>query len=110
MSHATVPVIITKEAAEEVATLGMERELELMVDWTQKNVPYLQAIRVAPRYPESRHWWMYLVIKAHCKWSDELANAIPIEWDWAGWKADTFPPAVSSRFIMSCTFQPMPTV
>lgn len=110
MNAPSVPVILTEEAASQVASLGMQRELERMVNWTQKNVPNLQAIRVAPTHSGLPNLGTYLVIKAHCAGSDDLAEAVPVEWSWGGWKARTFPPSVCARFIMSCTFQPLPAL
>jgi hypothetical protein len=107
MNLTDVPVIVTEEAATQVASLGMQREMEQMIDWTQKNVPNLRAIRVKPSSAPFPHG-VVLVIKAHCEWSDNLADAVPVEWDWACWKVQVFPPAVCARFIMSCTFQPLP--
>lgn len=103
-----IPTIVTEEAAKWVSGLGMEPEMQRMIEWTRQKVPYLQAIRVIPSYCHYQQFGILLVIQAHCKWCDELANAIPVEWDWAGWKAQMFPPEVGMRFIVSCSFQPLP--
>ena len=43
----TVPLEVTEEAAAHVAKLGMQQELEQMLDWVRRHVAGLQEIRVA---------------------------------------------------------------
>ena len=104
-----VPVIVTEEAATRVATSGTERDLEVMLEWVQDNVPDLRAVHVTPGYSHHALTANLIVILAYRKWAEERPPTDLIEWDWAGWKAQTFPPPVCARFIMSCTFQPLPT-
>ncbi len=44
-----VPVEVTEEAAAHIAQLGMQQELEPMLDWVRQNVPSLREVRVALR-------------------------------------------------------------
>ena len=106
MNATTIPVSITEEAARRVALLGMHRELDLMVDWTRNNVPDLRAICVTP----GSCMQTLVIIYAYRTWDDANPPTDLIEWDWAGWKAETFPPRVCANFIMSSTFQPVPPV
>ena len=108
MSATTIPVSITEEAERRVALLGMEQELSLMLDWTRDNVPDIRAICVRPSMIRGGILANLVVIMAHRAWDDEHPPTDLIEWDWAGWKAQTFPPRVCLNFIMSCTFQPVP--
>ena len=109
MSTTTIPVSVTEEAGRRVALLGMQRELDAMLEWTQDNVPDLRAIRVTPSVIRGGILANLVVIMAYRTWDDENPPTDLIEWDWAGWKAQTFPPRVCANFIMSCTFQPVPT-
>ena len=105
MTTTTIPLFVTEESGRRVAQLEMQRELDAMIEWTRINVPDLQAIIVMPGYREDS----LVVIKAYRTWEKENPPTDLIEWDWAGWKAETFPPRVCANFIMSCTFQPPPT-
>ena len=109
MNLTTIPVLVTEEAGRRVAVLGMQRELDLMLEWTRNNVPNLRGIQVTPgsiRRPLKAH---LVVIKDYRSWDEEHPPTDLIDWDWAGWKAETFPPRVCANFIMSSTFQPVPT-
>ena len=44
-----VPLEVTEEAAAHIAKLGMQPELEQMLDWVRRNVTGLQEMRVAMR-------------------------------------------------------------
>jgi hypothetical protein len=109
MTTATIPVIISDEIRAQVAAAGMERELEVMLDWVRKTAPDLQGIHVGPGSPYSRLTRDLVVITAHRKWDDERPPTDLVEWDWICWKVQNFPPAVCCRLIMSCSFQPLPT-
>jgi hypothetical protein len=103
-----VPLEVTEEAAAHVATLGMQQELEQMLDWVRRNVAALQEIRVALR---RRFAYGELPPRVFI-WASraEPAEGAPhdlIEWDWAGWKAQTFPPKVCTSFTLFCTYQPL---
>lgn len=108
MIATTIPVTITEEAARRVAFLGMQSELDSMIEWTRGNVHKLHAIVVVPGAIRGGIHANLVVINAHCTFDEETLAAVPVEWDWAGWKAQTFPPRVCSKFIMSCTSQPVP--
>jgi hypothetical protein len=103
-----VPVVVPPKAAALVADLGMQAEMEQMFDWVRQNVPRLQAIRVELR--RSYHTpklGPHLII-----WAHQYPPTVPtveslIEWDWAGWKAQTFPPRVCTRFTMNRAFHPL---
>ena len=110
MNATTIPVFVTEEASRRVSLLGMQRELDAMIEWTRNNVPDLRAICVTPSVSRRPLKATLVVIKAHCDWNTEHPPTVPIEWDWAGWKAETFPPRVCANFIMSSTFQPVPTL
>ncbi len=103
-----VPLEVTEEAAAHIAALGLQQELEQMLDWVRRNVVGLREIRVAMR---RRFVWdnipPYVIIWAS---QEKPAEGTPydlIEWDWAGWKAQTFPPNVCTSFTSFCAYQPL---
>jgi hypothetical protein len=104
-----VPLEVTEEAAAHIAKLGMQPELEQMLDWVRRHVTALQEIRVAM----SRRLGYYgklpprVYIWAHQAKPAENAPVDLVEWEWAGWKAQTFPPQVCTSFTLFCTYQPL---
>ena len=104
MDTPTIPLLVTEEGARRVARLGMQRELDTMLDWTRDNVPDLRAIFVTPGSCMEN----LVLIKAYRAWDAANPPTDLIEWDWAGWKAQTFSPSVCANFIMSSSFQPVP--
>jgi hypothetical protein len=106
-----VPLEVTQEANAHIAKLGVQQELEQMLDWVRRNVAGLQEIRVAMsgRFP----WGKispFVVIWASRAQPPEGIPYDLIEWEWAGWKAQTFPPHVCSSFTLFCAFQPLATI
>jgi hypothetical protein len=103
------PVIVTEEAAAQVAEWGLQRELEANLDWVRQNVPQLRGIRVTrwtdlpklARPPE-------IIVQAHMEFSPASLKGQPIEWTWLDWavKALAFPvPFRCFRFHIS--FRPV---
>src|SRR5271163_4829327 len=103
-----VPLEVTEEAAAHIAMLGMQQELERMLDWVRQRVTSLQEIRVTLR----RHFGWGKLPPSVVIWASRAqpAEGTPydlIEWTWAGWKAQTFPPEVCTSFTLFCTYQPL---
>src|SRR5262245_47770293 len=46
MTEASVPVVIEEEAAECIARLQIQKEVELVIGWVRDNVPDLHGIRI----------------------------------------------------------------
>lgn len=93
-----VPVTITPEAAERVAELGMQTELERMLEHTKQAVDGLLRIDVnlAPPYDTGDEPGI-LIEPVSCK-SFRLGDAA--DRAWGEWKIDTFPPDVCRHFAM----------
>jgi hypothetical protein len=108
MTTTRIPVILEEEAGRRVARLNMHRELEVMLEWVQSHVPDLQGIRVTHGLSHSPVLANLVVIKAHRHWDAQRPPTDLVEWDWAGWKVQAFPPSICGNVIMSCTFQPLP--
>lgn len=98
MTPTTVPLTITPEAQALVAEIGMQRELEQMIEHTRQTVPRLRAIKVVfePRY--DTHDEPGILIEAVMEDPHRMDERI--ELDWIGWRVDTFPMEVSERFGM----------
>ncbi len=104
-----VPLEVTEKAAAHVARLGMQQELEQMLGWVRQNVAGLQEMRVAMSrrlgyYGKSPP---YVIIWAQQARPAENAPVDLVEWEWAGWKAQTFPPQVCASFLLCCSYQPL---
>jgi hypothetical protein len=106
--NAQVPVVISPNAAAFVAELGMHAEMEQMFDWVRQNVPRLQAIRMELHNPRlGSPFSPHLTIWAHQHPTADPTEEPLVEWEWDGWKAQTFPPQVCRRFIMNRAYRPL---
>jgi hypothetical protein len=102
MAETTIPVVVAEDAAARVAELGMQRELEKMIEHTRQVVPRLRAIHVTLEYdpacpsndPGVVIWAHRDDLSAEEAWTDQT------DWDWGGWKVTTFPPEVCQHFVM----------
>jgi len=106
-----VPLEVTEKAAAHIARLGMQQELEQMLAWVRRHVTSLQEIRVTVRTHFSYGKLPPLVVI----WASRAkpAEGTPydlIEWEWAGWKAQTFPPQVCTSFTLFCAYQPLASI
>jgi len=109
MEAPAVPNRMAEGAEALVARLGMERELGVMLDWVRRNVTGLVGIRIEISRPRCRHEdERHLIIRAHRDVPFEQALKELIDWEWSGWKAQTFPPRVCKHFVMASTFIPFP--
>jgi hypothetical protein len=95
---ATVPVTITPEAAARVAELGMQAELERMVEHTRQSVPGLRRIEVTLTPPYGERPSSGINIEAY---TDRPFIEGDRTWsDWGRWKVTTFPPEVCEHFVL----------
>lgn len=102
MSQTTVPVTITTEAAERLAELGMQRELDLMIEHTKQTVPGLHAITVVLEPCYDTRDEPGITIEATM--DDPHLEYDPTESEWGAWKVDTFLPEVCEHFVMMTTY------
>ncbi len=92
MSTTTVPVTITPEAAARAAELGLQREVEMIVDHLKQNVADLSSIEVEEAWPYDTGDETNVLINAYVnrRWTaDDPTKA----W-FRDWKINTFPPRV----------------
>jgi hypothetical protein len=98
---ATVPVTITPEAAARVAELGMQKELDLMLEHTRQTVPGLRAIRVIWETCHETGDELGLTIEA---WREvAYSGTDDVEGVWGTWLLSHFPPDVV-RYVALLTF------
>ncbi len=104
-----VPLEITQEAAAFIAARGMQQELEQMLDWVRRHVAGLQEIRVAMSKSSGGYGKLPPRVFIWASQAMSAANAPVdlVEWEWAGWKAQTFPGRVCTSFTLFCTYQPL---
>ena len=95
----TVPVTVSPEAAARVAELGLQAELERMIEHTCQTIPGLRRIEVIrfERYDMGGEPGVSL----------EAYSDQPLEveqkawWEWARWQVTTFPPEVCEHLSLS---------
>jgi hypothetical protein len=104
MATTTAPVLVTPEAAQRVAELGMQAELERMLEHTRQTVPGLRAIEVQLAWPYDTGDETSLVIEVTR--DDPHLGYDPIDSIWGEWKVKTFPPDVCRYFVMMSVYEP----
>jgi hypothetical protein len=93
----SVPIIVAPEAAARVQELGMQRELEAMLDHTRQHVAGLQSIEVILYHDETEPGQPRVIIAAHLDDSGP-ANDDPVSRQWGRWFVTTFAPTVRRWF------------
>ncbi len=91
-----VPLTIEPEAAARVAELGMQAELDRMLEHTRQVVSKLQHIRVVLEPPYDTGDEPYLTIEATRGGS--YAGDDPTQREWGDWLVNSFPPDVWRHF------------
>jgi hypothetical protein len=96
MSAATVPVTITSEAAARVTELGMQTELDQMLEHTRQTIPQLSkiAVDVALSYDTGTEIGVSIEAYTTIQWVREDRT----QWDWWAWQVRSFPPQVCEHF------------
>jgi len=96
--HTTVPITIQPDAAARVAELGMQAELDRMIQYTCDVVPNLERVALVLEPPYDTGDEPYLTIEAYR--SDAWTRDDETESEWGSWKVNTFPPDVCRHFAM----------
>jgi hypothetical protein len=104
MSTTTVPITITPEAARRVAVLGMQAELERMLEHTRLTVPGLRSVEVQLALPYDTGDETTILIEATR--DDPLLDYGPTDLNWGGWQVDTFSPDICRYFLMMSVYRP----
>src|SRR5262249_20382951 len=95
---ATVPVTITPEAADRVAELGMQAELEQRVEHARQTIPGLRRIDVTLTSPYDDRPEPGIDIEAYTE--RPFVEGDRTWSDWGRWKVTTFPPEVCEHFVL----------
>jgi hypothetical protein len=104
MNTTTVPVTILPEAAQRVAELGMQPELERMLEHTQHTVPGLRSIEVQLALPYDTGDETGITIAATM--DDPRLEYDSTDEEWGKWEVRTFPPEVCRYFVMLSVYGP----
>jgi hypothetical protein len=98
MTTATIPVTATPEADARVAELGMQIELERMLEHTRQTVPGLRAVEVQLALPYDTGDETTIVIQGVR--NQHHLDDDPTDTEWGRWQARTFSPDVCRYFVM----------
>jgi hypothetical protein len=104
MSTTSIPMTVTPEAAERVAELGMQAELERMLEHTRQTVPGLRSVEVQLALPYDTGDETSIIIRATM--DDPHGEYDPTDSEWGAWKVSTFPPDVCRYFVMMSVYEP----
>jgi hypothetical protein len=99
----TVPVTITPEAAAVVAWLGMQTELQRMLEHTLQTVPALKRIEVVLEPPYDTGMEDHILIEATR--GDPFRLDDPTREQWGAWRDETFPPDVGFHIGLYLTHE-----
>ncbi len=104
MTTVGVPITVESDATARVADLGMESQLQQMLEHTQQAVAGLRSIQVKLAYdPEEPDDDPRIVIRAYRR--DPDSDYDPTDWDWGVWFVNTFPPDVCRHFGMDSWYE-----
>ena len=98
MSVTTIPVTVDAEASVHVAELGMQRELDAMLEFLRQNVPDLHRIDVTlqPPYDTGDDPGVIIEITR----DDPHGEGDRIRKSWRDWKIDTYSPDIWRHFAL----------
>ena len=98
-SATTIPLTVTTEAADRVAELGYQAELDRMLEYTRHVVTGVQALEVFLVPPYDTGDEPGIIIQATC---DPAARDVndPVERRWDDWTIATFAPDVYRHFVL----------
>ena len=100
---ATIPMTIDADAAEFLAEIGQERELEVMLDHARATIPNLSAFHIELHdFPETGP--PSLTIEAYRDPPPEERDGVGREFD--RWMGATFPPQVLQNFTLIAMYHP----
>jgi hypothetical protein len=105
MSPTTIPVTIAPEAAERMAELGMQRELERMLDYLRQEVPGVLSVDVqlALPYDTGDETGIVLEVPLDRPWSDATGRRQICDW-----MVETLSPDANRYFTILTVAAPLP--
>jgi hypothetical protein len=98
----SVPVTVEPEAAARVAELGLQRELEQMLEHARQTIPNLLALEVQLALPYDTGDETYLAIQVMIR--GDHPDGFRVSKQWGQWMIHTFPPEVCEYFGLSVVY------
>lgn len=95
----TVPITITPEASEHIASLGYRSEFEEMLEHTLQVVRGIQRVEVFVTHDPEAKDIPAVIIRP---WVEPSPNGVddPTEREWMRWQVCKYPPQVAEHFLM----------
>jgi hypothetical protein len=93
----TIPVTVTPEAADRVAELGMQAELERMIEHARQTLPGLHRLDVILEPPYDTGPTPYLTVKAQVERNADYRRT---KTAWEDWFIVQFPPEVREHITL----------
>jgi len=100
IQSATIPIVVTPDATARVAELGMQAELDKLLEHAIPTVPGLRSIEVIREEEYGTGEEPGVTIQAVIAQPSGTAPAI--EWEWSGWFVNSFSPDVCRHFCLLC--------
>jgi len=88
-----IPVTVSLEAAERTGELGMQSQLEQMLDHARQTIRGLQSLRVVLAPPFDTGEESSVIIEAMIDSHPSIVDD-RTDWDWGTWQVENFPPQV----------------
>ena len=102
-ASATIPTTVTPEAAARIAELGIQGEVDRMLEHTRQTIPNLRRIDVTLDDPHGTGDQPYLTI-----WATRGDTYHPDDssrQEWGRWKVTTFPPQVCEQITLVTSYE-----
>jgi hypothetical protein len=102
---ATIPVTIAHEADERIKELGMQREVDMMLEHTRQAIPDLEALEVDVWHDMTQPGEAHVeMIGWRAGASKSLDDYLP-QTEWGTWFVRTFPPRVCLWFSFTLLYR-----
>ena len=95
-------VLLTDDAEDRIQALGMQRELEAIVRYTQETVPGLYAIEVNPFYDDPFEPHLLIYAYRDCPDSDDDDSIVDL---WHEGLTHIVPPEVAEWFLLTIDYR-----
>jgi hypothetical protein len=104
-STTDIPVLIEPDAAERIAELGLQKELDKMLDHAKQTVPGLHRLRVEVDYRANMGEEDALTIWAYREYPGGEPENDRADRQFGLWAIDTFPPDVKRWVVLISIYE-----
>ena len=101
----TIPITVKDDATARIAELGMESELEELLEHTRQTVPGLRAIEVELDFDAYGKGEQGVNILAYRDDPGPECQYDPVDTEWGRWKIQTFRPEVCMIFVLCSVYE-----